>query len=143
MSYSRVVNELPSTDSANFGPVLVVEDEAEVRHVIALLLAASGYEVVTAANGEEALAELRRIPSPSLMLLDLSMPVMDGWQFIEARRQDAALLGIPVVIVSAVAGTTRSAPYAGISAIVEKPFDPERLLATVRRFARPAATTPG
>src|SRR4051794_26184371 len=116
------------------GTILVVEDDVDVRDMLAVLLEDAGYRVMTAENGEDALRKLRASPAPILMFLDLTMPVMDGWAFIEERRTDPALAAIPVVVISAVAGSSRSAPYNTIAAIVEKPFDPEVVLEAVRRF---------
>src|SRR3954469_25596166 len=82
--------------------ILVAEDDANTRQALASLLGAAGYTVTTAANGREALDALRRQP-PDLVLLDLVMPELDGWQFLQQQRQDPALASIPVVVVSGAA----------------------------------------
>ena len=75
--------------------VLVVEDDAAARQALVLLLGTEGYAVSAAANGQEALAFLRTRPPPDLILLDLMMPVMDGYEFRRVQRQDAALARSP------------------------------------------------
>src|SRR5262245_26845005 len=83
--------------------VLVVEDSIDTRDSLAFLLrSVGGYQVSTAANGQEALDRLRAGPRPGLILLDLLMPTMDGWEFCHRLRQDPALASIPVVVVSGV-----------------------------------------
>jgi CheY-like chemotaxis protein len=121
------------------GTVLVVEDEEDIRASLRSLLEAAGYAVATAADGGEALDHLRAAsPLPVLILLDLVMPGMGGWSFLEERRQDPVLSAVPVVVLSAMAGPTRDAPYASVAALLRKPADPEVVLEAVRRFARSA-----
>src|SRR5690349_23695253 len=81
--------------------VLVVEDDFDLRDALVPILEYEGHRVVSAANGKEALERLRTMPPPSLILLDLMMPVMDGEQFRAQQLRDPALASIPVVIVSA------------------------------------------
>jgi len=85
--------------------VLIVEDDNDVREFMDLLLSAHGFETMTAANGREAL-ERMRVKRPCLVLLDLMMPVMDGWQFRAQQLREPALAGVPVVCVTAVAEDT-------------------------------------
>jgi CheY-like chemotaxis protein len=80
--------------------VLVVEDDADVRGFMALLLEHGGYQVMTATNGLEALIAMRRT-CPDLVLLDLAMPVMDGYEFRRQQLRDAALCRVPVVCITA------------------------------------------
>jgi CheY-like chemotaxis protein len=82
--------------------VLVVDDEDDARQLVRRMLHAAkrGYRVITAADGQEALAQARE-QRPDVILLDLTMPGMDGWRFLEAHRSDPALKEIPVVVVSA------------------------------------------
>jgi len=83
-------------------PILVVDDNSEVLEVLRLLLEGEGYAVETAANGAEALEQLRAGLKPSLIILDLTMPVMDGWQFRAEQLADEELSKIPTIIYSAV-----------------------------------------
>ncbi len=81
--------------------VMIVEDDADVRDSISDALEAEGYRVYAAADGAEALRMLAQVPTPSLILLDLMMPVMDGWELLGRLKQDARLAEVPVAIVSA------------------------------------------
>jgi CheY-like chemotaxis protein len=111
--------------------VLIVEDDVDIRETLGELLASAGYETAAAANGLEGLAAARQA-RPDLIVLDLMMPVMDGWQFRSAQRQDPALAAIPVIVISA------SAPASTIDAdtYLEKPFPMDRLVAEVARLSR-------
>src|SRR4051794_36215712 len=81
--------------------VLVTDDDDGTREALTLLLQGQGYAVATARNGAEALDRLREHPLPNLVLLDLWMPRMNGWEFREQQRQDPTLATVPVVVVSA------------------------------------------
>jgi CheY-like chemotaxis protein len=81
--------------------VLVVEDDPDIRDAVATELELDGFQVFRAENGARALEVLRTMPHPSLILADLMMPVMDGWQLIRALSQDDRLATLPVVVVSA------------------------------------------
>ena len=82
--------------------VLVVEDDPDIRDAVTTELELEGFHVFSAANGAHALEVLKTMPHPSLILADLMMPVMDGWQLIRALSQDDRLATLPVVVVSAV-----------------------------------------
>jgi CheY-like chemotaxis protein len=109
--------------------VMVVEDDHLIRQVIAEALEEEGFEVLEAANGKEALEALRQV-HPSLILLDLMMPVMNGWEFRRAQLEDPTLADIPVVVLSALKDHTVEAERS-----FTKPFDLEDLLDTVWDFA--------
>ncbi len=83
--------------------ILVVDDESGVRDMLSASLQAQGYAVYTAPDGQSALDQLRRMPRPDVILLDLLMPGMDGWEFRYRQRLDPDLEPIPVIILSAVA----------------------------------------
>lgn len=83
--------------------ILLVEDDDFIRQEISEALEDEGYKVATAAHGKEALAILADGKKPSVVLLDLMMPVMNGWEFLKAFKKDEAFVGIPVVILSAFA----------------------------------------
>ncbi len=107
--------------------VLVVDDDEAIRDVVAEVLRDEGYEVVCAENGVQALRELHKERHPDVVLLDLMMPVMSGWEVLEQLQADRELSRIPVVVVSAM-----HAP--GAREHLAKPIDLERLLATVGRL---------
>jgi CheY-like chemotaxis protein len=111
-------------------PILVVEDDPELREMMATLLTVEGYEPKTAANGREALDQLRGGFTPHVILLDLMMPVMNGWQFRAEQQHDPQFANIPVVIVTALAVNHRQA--LGAEAVLTKPLDFDRLLNVVR-----------
>jgi CheY-like chemotaxis protein len=102
--------------------------------MLALLLETEGYAVQSAANGREALAHLRGRARPDLILLDLMMPVMSGWEFREAQKADPALADIPVVIVSAASEVGQKAVALQAAGYLQKPVDADHLLVLVRRL---------
>ena len=81
--------------------VLVVDDDPLIRDTMTEILEESGYRVATAAHGKDALHLLRRGPRPDAIILDLMMPVMDGWQFLDAKASDQAISMVPVLIHTA------------------------------------------
>ena len=113
-------------------PVLIVEDNAELRHALVVLLETDGYAVAEAGNGLEALRLLRTAQvRPCLIVLDMAMPRMDGWDFRAEQDRDEGLRSIPVVVVSADPLATQ-AGHTG-AAVLLKPIDPEKLLELVER----------
>src|SRR5690606_2920284 len=90
-----------------------------------------GYDVHTASNGKEGLELLKQMPSTCLILLDLMMPVMNGWQFMEAKGQDMILTTIPVVVVSAIG---RGSQIDNVKGFIKKPLNLDSLLNEVRRW---------
>jgi serine/threonine-protein kinase len=116
-------------------PVLIVDDEPATRQAMALALEAEGYRVTEAANGREALDALRCEPRPCLILLDLMMPVMDGWQFLRERMADPALAAIPVIVVSAASDDEARSVARGAAHYLHKPVTMDQLRATVRESA--------
>jgi CheY-like chemotaxis protein len=116
--------------------VLVVEDEPTLRTVVAMILEDEGFTVETAGQGREALAKAQR-RLPNLVITDLMMPIMSGWELIEAWRSDSATRHIPIVVVSAAYPAT-TAEALGVHAVLRKPFDIERLLAILQTLASEA-----
>jgi PAS domain S-box-containing protein len=117
--------------------ILVVDDEQDVRTYLAELLAAQGYQVATAADGSEALAYLRKAAErPFLILLDLEMPVLDGWQFLTLRCEDPALAEIPVVLISGQSAAPATAALLGLSGYIQKPLAIAKLLQLIEQLAR-------
>ena len=118
------------------GRILLVEDDSALRDVLADILTDEGYEVDCATNGREALDRLSGdAPSPDLIVLDLLMPVMDGWAFRDAQRKSPRLSRIPTVVLSA------SYPPDGrrirsleAEAVLSKPVGMERLLGALERL---------
>src|SRR5690349_16993945 len=93
--------------------VLVVDDDADIRETVSLILEDEGYEVQSAQDGAAALGVLRAGPLPDVILLDLMMPVMNGWQFREQQTRDPRLAAIPVVVLSADSSLRDKAVYFG------------------------------
>jgi len=117
--------------------ILVVEDEFSQREALAEVLSRLGYEVQCAANGSEALELMRHSESlPGLILLDLMMPVMDGWEFRVEQRKDRALAEVPVVVLSALDDTAQKTLKDGAAAFLSKPLHWQALLPAVERFLR-------
>jgi two-component system response regulator MprA len=114
--------------------VMVVEDESDAREAMVELIEQEGVSAVGARHGQEAMDLLRAGRRPSLILLDLKMPVMDGWAFCEALGADERFASIPVAILTASA-IYESLPHRRNGAgLFTKPVDFQRLLALVRRF---------
>lgn len=112
--------------------ILIIEDDHDIRETYRQLLELEGYEVVTASNGKEGLELLKRMGRPSLILLDLMMPVMNGWEFLAAQKGDQALANIPVVVVTAAGkDKEKSVEAAGY---IKKPVELQSLLDTVKQY---------
>jgi CheY-like chemotaxis protein len=114
--------------------VLVVDDDYAVLDAIKDVLEDEGYEVSQAANGLEALKELRRKNQVCLILLDLMMPVMNGWEFRQQQLQDQELAGIPTVIITAHNRPVESAQELKVKHVIPKPVKPDLLLLTVGQY---------
>lgn len=114
--------------------ILVVDDEKELTALVSLHMKMAGFEVITAANGEKAL-ELSREESPDLIILDLMIPKIDGWQVCEQLREDPATKDIPVIMLTARAQIEDKLKgfEAGADDYVTKPFSPRELVARVKR----------
>jgi CheY-like chemotaxis protein len=113
------------------GRVLVVDDEEDIRSLMASVLDLQGYQVDQAADGASALALLRNGNQPSLILLDLMMPGMNGWQLLEVLHADPRLRKIPVVLVSGAGDLATRASALGVAGYLRKPFDLEALVTAV------------
>ena len=113
------------------GEILIVEDDEDIRSTLREVLEIEGYVVHTAAHGQEGLDVLETIGRPCVVLLDMMMPVMNGWEFISALEAKGTLGQTPVVVVSA-AGERARAPQA--VEYVRKPIDLESLLQTIERY---------
>jgi CheY-like chemotaxis protein len=111
--------------------ILVVEDDTAIRETLKFALEMSHYSVFTAANGQEALDVLSTIPKPCLILLDLMMPVMNGWEFSKALDENMMLAPIPVVVVTAFLDKAKTIRSKGV---LKKPVDLEMLLKIVSQW---------
>lgn len=110
--------------------ILIIDDEEDLRDALKLSLELEGYRCYTAANGREGLEALGRISPPSVILLDLMMPVMNGWQFLDELRAHPSLDRIPVVVVTAF---TRLTVAIRASDVIHKPVDMDLLLDIMKR----------
>lgn len=135
----RAQRSSPATPSTPSSParlaakkvsVMVIDDDVDIREILSEILADAGYSVVTAANGAEAIAMLKTV-TPSLILLDLNMPVMDGVEFRQRQRQDPATARIPTVVMSAVHQMQDRIAGLGVDDALAKPVDLARLLQVV------------
>jgi CheY-like chemotaxis protein len=110
------------------GPLLIVEDEVAARDTLTELIGKDGREIVTASNEQEALERLSKVPRPCLILLDLMMPGMNGWEFLQRKSADPLVADIPTIVLS---GSGRPA---GALHQLAKPVDVEGLLALVDQY---------
>lgn len=125
------VNEQPSTYNRGARlPILVIEDDQAMRRMLETVLLDEGYTVMLARNGKEGLEMVAR-QRPALVLLDLMMPVMDGWQFLEAIKLLPDYADLPILLLSAsrqIVNTARDNPVKGF---ISKPFELAKLLASI------------
>jgi CheY-like chemotaxis protein len=110
--------------------ILVVEDDEDAREALVALLRMKGYHAVPAGNGQEALEYLRHARIPDLIILDLWMPIMNGWEFREEQVKDPRLAEIPVIIVTALSDRTD----VNANEVIIKPVDVEHLLSSVSQY---------
>jgi CheY-like chemotaxis protein len=112
--------------------VAIIEDDAEFRTMLRELLEEEQYRVVALANGAEALEALRGDALPNVILLDVSMPVMDGFDFLRFRNEDPQLAAVPVVLVTNAKPHER--PTIGVNDVVRKPIDIDEILFAIKRY---------
>jgi DNA-binding response OmpR family regulator len=120
------------TRSTTCPPVLIVEDDADLRDMMAQFLLLEGFNPQTVSNGREALEYLRHGHTPAVILLDLMMPVMDGWEFRRQQQRDPKVANVPVIVLSAL-DRTRVGDI-GEAGFMKKPLDFDQLLELVRRY---------
>ena len=116
--------------------VLVVDDDPAIRGLVADALRGEGYTVDLAAHGREAL-EAMRARRPSTVVLDLMIPVMDGFSFIEQCHKEQLCVDVPIVVISAVQDAMRRIKDVPVHACIAKPFDLDDLVRLVGRYAQP------
>ena len=114
--------------SESEGSILIVEDDAATRDALSIILEDEGFRVTTAANGREAIDLLQGSYRPNVILLDLMMPVMDGWQFRAAQKQLPSVESIPVVVLSADGSIRQKASAMGAATYLQKPVEIADLL---------------
>ena len=119
----------------SLGRVLVVDDDEEIRGTLGAVLQAEGFDVLEARNGLHALQQLLLHPLPDLILLDMMMPVMTGFEFLSMQQEDPRICAIPVVAVTVHA---KVAEIRGVRRLVRKPFDLDELLLVIREVLAPA-----
>lgn len=123
------------------GPILIVEDDLDIRESLEGFLELQGYTVVAVGHGRDAIAYLQGAQRPAILLLDMAMPVMDGHRLLTFRKENQALQEVPVVIISA--GMAAMNPrdralYAAnynVAFFIKKPADPQLLLEVLERHA--------
>ena len=113
--------------------ILVVEDESVIRSAIMLVLEMGEFKVTGAADGQEALNQLQAGELPDAILLDLMMPVMDGWQFRQEQLADKRIAAIPIVVLSACNSVHEQAAKLGAASYLQKPVPFRDLLDAVKR----------
>jgi two-component system cell cycle response regulator DivK len=115
--------------------ILVVEDQEDNRQIVRDLLTTTNYEVTEAENGEEALAAVAK-ERPDLILMDIQLPIMDGYEATRRIKADPATRAIPIIAVTsyALSGDEAKARAAGCDDFVPKPYSPRELLAKIRKY---------
>ncbi|MDP2341742.1 MAG: response regulator [Deltaproteobacteria bacterium] len=117
------------------GSVLVIEDDEDIVDNVRAVLEGEGYQVLSAANGRLGLDTLASKQLPAVILLDLMMPVMTGFEFRDAQQADPRIAGVPVVLMTADGHLSEKTARLGAAAALAKPFDIVSLLSVVARFA--------
>ncbi len=122
---------MKTNSNSNHKGILIIEDEVIIRETLKMLLELAGYSVATACNGKEGLESLQTAPHPSLIILDLLMPVMNGMEFLDVKSHNEAIASIPVCVISGVAEKP-----VGLKAVafIKKPLDFEVLLKMVKQY---------
>lgn len=133
LSERRLSQADPTQPEPRAGEVLVVDDDYDIREVVSATLEDAGFSVDSAANGQEAIDKLEQAVNsparPCLILLDMMMPVMNGWQFLEKRAQSPQLMKIPVLVVSASAVAPEQ-----VDGFLRKPLEIDSLLDKVGEY---------
>jgi CheY-like chemotaxis protein len=117
--------------------VLIVDDDLSILAAVSTLLEMEGYHVATARNGLEALERVQQEPLPHLVLLDMRMPLMDGWGF--AREVRARGVPVNILVMTAARDAQAWAAEIGADGVIPKPFDLDQLLSEVERFNSPVS----
>jgi two-component system, cell cycle response regulator DivK len=117
--------------------ILVVEDQEDNRRILRDMLTSADYEIMEAESGEEALAAAAK-QRPDLILMDIQLPIMDGYEATRRIKADPTLTDVPVIAVTsyALSGDEKKARAAGCDDFVPKPYSPRQLLAKIRQYLR-------
>jgi CheY-like chemotaxis protein len=113
------------------GAILIIDDDETIRQMLKLALEMQDYTVYTAANGKDGLLELRKIPTPCIILLDLMMPEMDGWQFVNTLTSEKELSSIRIFVMTAFPEKASTLTVAGV---IRKPFDLDQLFEITHEY---------
>lgn len=122
--------------------VLIIEDDDAIRQSLRDILEDEGYDVVESANGQEALQSLRHGLSPCLILLDLMMPVMNGWEFRVEQMKEPVLAAIPVVVISADRSLSEKAYAISAASYLQKPIRLDKLLSVISQHCKGNCSSP-
>jgi CheY-like chemotaxis protein len=122
--------------------VMAVDDDPDILLAFKDVLELEGYSVLLARGGREALELLRRGARPAVILLDLMMPDVSGWDFLERQLADASIASLPVVVVSGQGVSAQDVAALGVAGYLKKPVDLDHLLSTVERYVRRTQTQP-
>ena len=125
----------PAPPPVSRRPVMIIDDNRDILNALEFLLLSEGIESIVAHDGLDALTKLDAGKVPCLILLDMLMPEMDGWQFRKAQLADPKLAKIPVVVITAVDQARNSALRFGASSFLTKPVHPDSLLGAFRQLA--------
>jgi CheY-like chemotaxis protein len=123
----------PNRGGADRRPVLVIDDDPFGREALARILEMVGYRTLAVANGMEALTVVRDSPRPGLILLDLFMPLVNGWEFCARKREDPRLVGVPILVVSAAGSSQLPGHFPDVVGHFQKPVSVPELLAAICR----------
>lgn len=115
--------------------ILVVEDDTDIRDSLREILEEEGYDVIHATNGQEAIEHLKKDLHPGLILLDLMMPGMDGWDFLESRRKLDPMSRIPVVVLSAL---KLPVMHSDVTLALQKPISLDKLVEVAKKYCGPS-----
>lgn len=113
--------------------VLVFDDDESILDVIKIVLEDNSYNVATSSSGKNFLEKIKKY-SPNLILLDISMPILEGQEMMKLIKKEKDLLTIPIILVSAINGLEKKAKKLGANGFINKPFDMNLLLEKVRRY---------
>jgi CheY-like chemotaxis protein len=116
--------------------VMVIDDCPATRELMNVILSVEGYTITGAANGQEALRRLEAGPLPDLILLDMTMPVMTGWEFLRRRKADPRLAGIPILIFSAIGDGVEDLEALGVVGSLTKPIHEDTLIDRIIQAVR-------